>query len=550
MRLAKRPPSEIDEKVKWAASILSLEPYLKRFPRELSGGQRQRVAMGRAIVRDPSVFLFDEPLSNLDAKLRVQMRTEIKELHQRLKSTTVYVTHDQIEAMTLADQIVILNEGNIEQIGTPIDVYDKPKNLFVAAFIGSPAMNLIEGEVVDGNGGRAVRSGGGELLPIPQGINAAPGQKVVYGVRPEHLGVATTGVAGNAATVNVVEPTGREIHVYATLGGEEVCAIIEDRVELAAGQPIRLLPRLDRVHLFDKASGAAIGRGALTYGSRHHSRRRRDGHRDGVAGVRSRTPGAARRHPSRSRDHRPRSPAAAPIRASTLFLRSPWRDTSSGFAETLATDTDVIVLGVSSAGVGWAIERLAGALKKPVPVVMITKGLDGDGRTIRVLPDVVASELQRQLGFAVPVAAIGGPCIAGELAARRQTGVVVTSRTPGLAQVLADMLSTGYYQPRISDDVIGVEVCAALKNFYAIAVGWANRAVGEGRHGGERSTQPQSGGNPVRAGGDGDGGNRSRARWRSGDRRRHAGRRRPLCHLPGRPQQPARPPPRRRPFLR
>lgn len=143
-------------------------------------------------------------------------------------------------------------------------------------------------------------------------------------------------------------------------------------------------------------------------------------------------------------------------------------------AETLATDTDVVVLGVSSAGVGWAIERLALSLRKPVPVVMITKGLDGDGRTIRVLPDVVASELQRQLGFAVPVAAIGGPCIAGELAARRQTGVVVTSRTPGLAQVLADMLSTAYYQPRISDDVIGVEVCAALKNFYAIAVGWAN----------------------------------------------------------------------------
>src|SRR4029079_7074621 len=147
LKLAKRPQSEVDEKVNWAARILNLEPYLARYPRELSGGQRQRVAMGRAIVRDPAVFLFDEPLSNLDAKLRVQMRTEIKELHQRLKTTTIYVTHDQIEAMTMADKIVVMHDGIVEQIGAPLDLYDDPANLFVAGFIGSPAMNMIGGKM-------------------------------------------------------------------------------------------------------------------------------------------------------------------------------------------------------------------------------------------------------------------------------------------------------------------------------------------------------------------------------------------------------------------
>ena len=171
--LAKRPQSEIDEKTGWAAKILNLEPYLKRFPRELSGGQRQRVAMGRAIVRDPAVFLFDEPLSNLDAKLRVQMRTEIKDLHERLKTTTVYVTHDQIEAMTMADKIVILRDGIIEQVGTPLEVYDHPANLFVAQFIGSPSMNLIKGIA-----GKDPCADGGwretALAKIPQG-QAGPG---------------------------------------------------------------------------------------------------------------------------------------------------------------------------------------------------------------------------------------------------------------------------------------------------------------------------------------------------------------------------------------
>src|SRR5437868_6368119 len=165
MQLAKKPKREIEEKVKWASQILGLDIYLKRYPRELSGGQRQRVAMGRAIVRDPSVFMFDEPLSNLDAKLRVQMRTEIKELHQRLRSTTVYVTHDQIEAMTLADKIVVLRDGHIEQAGKPLEIYDRPANLFVAELIGPPAMNPIKGEVRV-NGAASFSGPNGVRLPL------------------------------------------------------------------------------------------------------------------------------------------------------------------------------------------------------------------------------------------------------------------------------------------------------------------------------------------------------------------------------------------------
>jgi multiple sugar transport system ATP-binding protein len=250
MALAKRPQSEIDEKTAWAARILNLEPYLKRFPRELSGGQRQRVAMGRAIVRNPAVFLFDEPLSNLDAKLRVQMRTEIKDLHERLKTTTVYVTHDQIEAMTMADKIVILRDGVIEQQGSPLEVYDKPNNLFVAEFIGSPQMNILRG-TVEGN---AVVTPAGVKLPLPKSHGLQAGRKIAYGVRPEHLDIGK----GFPVTVSVTEPTGPEIHVYADAGGEEVCAVIRDRVELGRGEQIQLSPRLDKIHLFDAESGQAI----------------------------------------------------------------------------------------------------------------------------------------------------------------------------------------------------------------------------------------------------------------------------------------------------
>ena len=194
--------AEIAERVDRAAEILGLTPYLDRYPRQLSGGQRQRVAMGRAIVRDPQVFLFDEPLSNLDAKLRVAMRAEIKELHQRLRTTTIFVTHDQIEAMTMADTIVVMQAGRIEQIGAPLELYERPRNRFVAEFIGSPAMNLLPG--VLGPEGVAVE---GETLPLAAAGAAAPGAEVVYGIRPEHLELAETGFP---ATVRVVEPTGSE----------------------------------------------------------------------------------------------------------------------------------------------------------------------------------------------------------------------------------------------------------------------------------------------------------------------------------------------------
>ena len=256
MQLKKLPKDEIAKKVEWAASILNLTPYLKRYPRQLSGGQRQRVAMGRAIVRDPAVFLFDEPLSNLDAKLRVQMRTEIKELHQRLKTTTVYVTHDQIEAMTMADVIVILRDGYIEQVGAPLDVYDKPANLFVAEFIGSPNMNILRGEVVQ-EGGMAVVRSNGVVLPLPSGAPVRPGQKVAYGIRPEHLSPSLNG-AGIPTKVAIVEPTGPEIHIYADLGGEEVCAVTRDRLTFTPGADIRLEPDLARVHLFDLESGKSL----------------------------------------------------------------------------------------------------------------------------------------------------------------------------------------------------------------------------------------------------------------------------------------------------
>ncbi|RUZ11272.1 sn-glycerol-3-phosphate ABC transporter ATP-binding protein UgpC, partial [Mesorhizobium sp. M7A.F.Ca.CA.001.09.1.1] len=179
LKLRKTDPAVVAERVKRAADILDLNPYLKRYPRQLSGGQRQRVAMGRAIVRNPQVFLFDEPLSNLDAKLRVQMRTEIKELHQRLKTTTIYVTHDQIEAMTMADKIVVMRDGRIEQVGAPLELFDRPANLFVAGFIGSPSMNLLKGTMRKGD--KPGVDIAGTLFPIGSGNAAQDGQAVVYG---------------------------------------------------------------------------------------------------------------------------------------------------------------------------------------------------------------------------------------------------------------------------------------------------------------------------------------------------------------------------------
>ncbi len=265
MRLKKFDKKIIDEKVEWAASILGLEPYLDRLPKELSGGQRQRVAMGRAIVRDPDVFLFDEPLSNLDAKLRVQMRTEIKDLHQRLKTTTVYVTHDQIEAMTMADEVVIMRDGVIEQAGSPMDIYDNPGNLFVAQFIGSPGMNIVECVVSEVNGNLYATKDDLQL-PLPSNANVIKGQAIYYGIRPEHLQAtrqaspATGDSNGNniAGVVRVVEPTGPEIHVYAKLAGQDVCSISRDRVLWAPGDDIYFTPDVEHVHLFDGDTKVAI----------------------------------------------------------------------------------------------------------------------------------------------------------------------------------------------------------------------------------------------------------------------------------------------------
>ena len=254
LKLRGAAKDEIESRVKRAAGILGLEPLLGRYPRQLSGGQRQRVAMGRAIVRDPQVFLFDEPLSNLDAKLRVAMRTEIKELHQRLKTTTVFVTHDQIEAMTMADKIVVLHDGLVEQIGAPLDLYDKPENLFVAGFIGSPAMNCLKGKL-RANGKLEFEGPSNTRLPVAAAPNSSDGRSVVYGVRPEHFTIADDGAD---AEIQVVEPTGSEIQVVAKLGGEDVIAVFRERHAFKPGEKIRLKPNPKLVHLFDETSGQRI----------------------------------------------------------------------------------------------------------------------------------------------------------------------------------------------------------------------------------------------------------------------------------------------------
>jgi multiple sugar transport system ATP-binding protein len=247
--------ARIAEKVDRAADILGLKPYLARYPRELSGGQRQRVAMGRAIVRDPQVFLFDEPLSNLDAKLRVQMRSEIRELHQRLSTTTIYVTHDQIEAMTMADRIVVMRDGHIAQVGAPLDLYDRPANVFVAGFIGSPAMNLLPG-VVRKEGGVPVVNVDGASLPLPDRPGLNEGRKVVFGIRPEHLDL--TGAGGMQARVVVVEPTGSETHVVLRIGERDLTAVFRERHAFVPGQQVYLTPQPDLIHIFDADSGDRI----------------------------------------------------------------------------------------------------------------------------------------------------------------------------------------------------------------------------------------------------------------------------------------------------
>jgi len=253
LKLRKTPRDEIDQRVKRAAEILDLMPYLNRYPRQLSGGQRQRVAMGRAIVRAPQVFLFDEPLSNLDAKLRVQMRAEIKELHQRLKTTTVYVTHDQVEAMTMADKIVVLHDGIVEQVGTPLELYDRPSNLFVAGFIGSPAMNMFKG-VIRGGAAPHFEAADGTKLPLTSAPATSDGREAVYGIRPEHL------VLGGELRpqVTVIEPTGSETQVIAKLAGEKITGVFRERVNVAPGEAIAMSPDPSQVHLFDGKTGERI----------------------------------------------------------------------------------------------------------------------------------------------------------------------------------------------------------------------------------------------------------------------------------------------------
>jgi multiple sugar transport system ATP-binding protein len=210
--------------------------------------------MGRAIVRRPKVFLFDEPLSNLDAKLRVSMRSEIKRLHQRLQTTSIYVTHDQIEAMTMADQIVVMHDGQVEQIGSPLELYDRPRNRFVAGFIGSPAMNFLEGTVQLGADAHFLLDGG-QRLPLPPECGAQHGQRVVYGIRPEHLRIAADGLR---TEVLLVEPTGSETLVAARIGSQELMGVFRERQHIAPGDPLVLQPQADRVHLFDAQSGLRL----------------------------------------------------------------------------------------------------------------------------------------------------------------------------------------------------------------------------------------------------------------------------------------------------
>ncbi|MEO6984520.1 MAG: sn-glycerol-3-phosphate ABC transporter ATP-binding protein UgpC [Paralcaligenes sp.] len=244
----------IEKRVNQVASTLGLDTMLRRKPRQLSGGQRQRVAMGRAIVRNPKAFLFDEPLSNLDAKLRVQMRTEIKSLHRKLKTTMVYVTHDQIEAMTMADRVVVMRDGIVEQIGEPLKLYDEPKNRFVAGFIGSPGMNLLDGTVV-ANPNVVFKLAGGGQLPLPAAAKKWEGRRLVYGIRPEDL---TLDPAGLPAKVVSVEPTGSETYVISDANGVMLTCVLRERTNVMANQEVGLMPRLERLHLFNAESGERI----------------------------------------------------------------------------------------------------------------------------------------------------------------------------------------------------------------------------------------------------------------------------------------------------
>jgi sn-glycerol 3-phosphate transport system ATP-binding protein len=245
--------SDIEAQVKRAAEILELGPLLERKPRQLSGGQRQRVAMGRAIVREPAVFLFDEPLSNLDAKLRVQMRFEIQKLHRRLGTTSLYVTHDQVEAMTLAQRMIVMNAGRAEQIGTPMEVYQNPATVFVAGFIGSPAMNFLDGS---GDGAGRVALDGGGSVTIPGKVEA--GRRVTVGVRPEHLMQCKPSDANLVGSVEVVEALGADTLIHVAVAGRSIIARQAQGVHAEVGEPIALAAARDKIYLFDASTGARL----------------------------------------------------------------------------------------------------------------------------------------------------------------------------------------------------------------------------------------------------------------------------------------------------
>ena len=251
LKLQRIPKQEAEKRVAKAADMLDLGPYLGRYPRQLSGGQRQRVAMGRAIVRNPAAYLFDEPLSNLDAKLRVQMRSEIKLNHQRLKTTTVYVTHDQIEAMTMADRIVVMRDGVIEQIGTPLELYDAPANLFVAGFIGSPGMNMLNGTI---EGGDFVAAGGVRIR-LRSRHDAYHGKQVTLGIRPEHFRIDDQ---GTEAEIITIEPTGAETHVVARFAGQDIVGTFRERITALPGGSIMISPDTAATNVFDTLTSARL----------------------------------------------------------------------------------------------------------------------------------------------------------------------------------------------------------------------------------------------------------------------------------------------------
>ncbi|HTP84966.1 MAG TPA: sn-glycerol-3-phosphate ABC transporter ATP-binding protein UgpC [Alphaproteobacteria bacterium] len=267
LRLRRMPKAEIKGRVEEAAKILGITELLDRRPKQLSGGQRQRVAMGRSIVRNPKVFLFDEPLSNLDAKLRVQMRTEIKRVHQQVKTTTVYVTHDQVEAMTLADRVVVMNEGRIEQIGAPNELYHSPKTQFVAGFIGSPAMNIMPCRLEQNGVGLTVRLTDALTFRVPESRSARyrshVGKQLLFGLRPEHITDARDyGSSGERqnfpATLDVVEPMGMETMVYFAINGKEVCGRVDPARSGGPGEKVQLQADLAHMQLIDPASGAVL----------------------------------------------------------------------------------------------------------------------------------------------------------------------------------------------------------------------------------------------------------------------------------------------------